>query len=182
MNITIINGCENNTLLEYEVVDRISSFIEDKNVKYSINNLTEIQPKSCLGCDSCQNINPGVCVINDGINEILKQYLNSDKSVIISPIQFGCYNSITKNFIDRTEPFFLPYQICKNGRTIMKPRYENYPDIIFVGIIEDEDSDSIQIFKDTVLNCTLSQVSNKVQVKIIQRKADINNFEELVLI
>jgi multimeric flavodoxin WrbA len=181
VKVSIINGCGNNTALESDSINEICKQLKEKNMNYVINNLDELQLKYCIGCDSCQNINPGICAINDGINDMLKQYLNSDISIIVTPIQFGCCNSITKNFIDRTEPLFLPYQSSKNGNTVMKPRYKNYPNIIFIGIMEARDSDSEQNFKETVTSCNLSEASNKVITKIITEKADLYNFKELDL-
>jgi len=181
MKITVINGCENKIELESEVMDKLCGYLQEKNTSYKINNLSEISIRDCSGCESCQNINPGICAVNDGVNDILKQYLSSDISIIVTPIKFGCYNSITKNFIDRTEPLFLPYQIVKKGRNIMKPRYKRYPDIVFLGIVDNIDMESIEVFKETCVGSNLSLASNEVKVKIITADT-LNNIEELVSI
>lgn len=133
-----------------------------------------------MGCDSCQSINPGVCAINDGVNELLKQCLHCNILIVISPIRFGTFNSITKNFIDRTEPLFLPYQISKNGRIIMQSRYSEYPYILCKGVTENNDKASIETFKNTVIGSSFSQISNKVSVKIINEISDFNSIKELI--
>lgn len=179
LKITVINGCSEDNMLFTEVIGKVSECLNKKNVNYKINNLHEIKLKNCIGCDFCQNVNPGICTIDDGVNNVLKQYLESDVSIIVTTIKFGSCNSITKNFIDRTEPLFLPYQVVKNGRTVMKNRYNNYPDIIFIGISENNDISSIENFKNTVLNCSFAQASNKVNVKIITDTRDLNILEQL---
>jgi multimeric flavodoxin WrbA len=64
--------------------------------------------------------------------------------VILTPVEFGCCNSQVKNFIDRTEPLFLPIQVIKDGNTVMKGRYVNYPKLIFVGIKENGSPDCMR--------------------------------------
>jgi multimeric flavodoxin WrbA len=179
MKITLINGCNENTILGEETIKKLCEYLNTKGASYNLNNLPKLNLKNCTGCDSCQSIKPGICVINDGINEILKQYLNSDIGIIITPIKFGSCNSTTKIFIDRTEPLALPYQISKKGKTIMKSRYSKYPNIIFIGIADKNDIDSIENFKDTFANCTLSLASNKVDIKIITNNLDMEKFDFL---
>ncbi|RMD02284.1 flavodoxin family protein [Clostridium autoethanogenum] len=182
MKITLINGGRNDNQLEIETVNKICGSLKEKNIDYVVNNLNNIKPKPCIGCDCCQNVNPGICAINDGINDILKQYLNSDMSIIITPIEFGGCNSITKNFIDRTEPLFLPYQVSKGGKSMMKPRYNRYPNIIFIGIMEAKDNDSIHNFNEMATSCNLSKASNRVIIKIITEKTDLHSFNEFKFI
>ncbi|SHJ83098.1 NADPH-dependent FMN reductase [Clostridium cavendishii DSM 21758] len=180
MNITIINGCREDNLFYVKVIEKLEEGLIKANINYKINNLNEVNPKNCIGCDCCQNVKPGICTINDGVNNILKQYLESDVLIIVSPIQFGMCNSVTKNFIDRTEPLFLPYQVEKNGRTAMKNRYDGYPDIIFIGIIKNKDVEAINNFKSTVLNCNLSEASSKADVKIVTDETDLSFLERLI--
>ena len=181
MKITLINGYDINNSFYNESIENICEYLNKKKVTYHINDLNKLNIKSCTGCDSCQSIKPGLCAINDGINEILKEYLNSDIVIIITPIQFGTCNSTTKKFIDRTEPLCLPYQTFKKGKTIMKNRYDKYPDIVFIGIDDNADTDSIEAFKDTFMNCNLSAASNKVSFQIIKNKLDLGKINFLSL-
>lgn len=177
MNVTLINGCNDNNALAEKTIKKLQESLSNKGTDYTLNTLNKLNLKNCTACDSCQSVKPGICVVNDGLNDILKQYLNSDTTVIITPIEFGSCNSTTKHFIDRTEPLFLPYQTTRNGKTVMKSRYINHPDIMFIGISDGSNIDSINNFKDTFTNCTLSlSASNKVIVKIIEKDSDVNSF------
>lgn len=180
MKVTIINGCNEDTELDRDILNNLCKYLDSSNIIYSINNLGEINPKNCTGCDFCQNIKPGICAINDEIGDLLKEYMHSDVSIIITPVQFGLCNSITKNFIDRTEPLFLPYQVCKNGKSVMKRRYNKYPNLIFIGIMNYEDIDSLEVFKKTILNCNLSQASDKVNVEVVQHNSNLDNLRNLL--
>lgn len=122
----------------------------------------------CKGCDCCHKVNPGVCAVNDGLNELLRKYMNSEQVVIVSPVIFGCLNSSVKNFIDRTQPLFMPLQASKSGKTIMKGRYEKYPDLVFIGVCDNQDNTMIKTFRNFITTSNISSVSNKVHVKIIQ--------------
>lgn len=179
MKITLINGCNENNTLYKDTIQNLCEYLNKKQESYTLNNLHNLNLKHCTACDSCQSIKPGICVINDGINDILKQYLNSDIAIIITPIQFGSCNSTTKIFLDRTEPLFLPYQTFKKGKTVMKSRYSKYPNLIFIGITNNDDIDSIKNFKDTFTNCTLSLESDKVDIQIIKNKSDLEKFSFL---
>lgn len=179
MKITLINGCNTDNTFYNQIIKNICEYLNKKEVHYTSNDLDRLNLNSCTGCDSCQSIKPGLCTINDAINDILKEYLNSDIAIIITPIQFGTCNSTTKKFIDRTQPLFLPYQISKKGKTIMKNRYDKYPDIIFIGIADNTDTDSIEAFKDTFMNCNLSAASNKVSIQIINNKLDLKKINFL---
>lgn len=122
----------------------------------------------CKGCDCCHKVNPGVCAVNDGLNEILRKYMNSEQVVIVSPVIFGCLNSSVKNFIDRTQPLFLPLQASKGGKTIMKGRYEKYPELVFIGVCDNQDSTMIETFRNYIKTSNIASVSNMVHVHIIQ--------------
>lgn len=181
MKITIINGYDTNNSIYDGCIKKICRYMDNKKVDYHINDLNEMSFKGCNGCDSCQSVKPGLCAINDGINDILKEYLNSDIAIIITQIHFGICNSTTKRFIDRTEPLFLPYQTLKNGKTIMKNRYDKYPDIIIIGIADDNDNDSIEAFRNTFMNCNLFAESNKISIQIIKNKFDLEKINYLDL-
>lgn len=181
MKVTIINGQATNNSIYDSCIKKICRDMDNKKVDYHIIDLNKMNFKGCTGCDSCQSIKPGLCAINDGINEILKGYLSSDIVIIITQIHFGICNSITKRFIDRTEPLFLPYHTLKNGKTIMKNRYDKYPDIIVIGIADDNDDDSIEAFKNTFMNCNLFAESNKINIQIIKNKFDSEKINYLDL-
>lgn len=179
MKIQLINGCEANNVFYEDSIKKICEYMSEKKMAYNLINLNALELKGCIACDYCQNIKPGICVINDGVNDILKEYINSDLAVIITPIRFGSCNSITKKLLDRTQPLYLPYQISQKGRSIMKNRYEKYPDLIFVGISDNAEAASVEVFKNTFMTCNLAEESNKVRVQIIKGYTDLEEISFL---
>ena len=177
MKIILINGCYENCEFHHKSIKKLCEYIYEKKHSYSLKNLKNLDINPCSGCDYCQIKNPGICCKNDGMNDILHEYLQSDIAIIVSPIQFGSCNSTTKFFLDRTQPLYLPYQEIK--RNVMKKRYNKYPNLIFIGISEEDNNKSIENFIETFKNCTLSLQSNKTDIKIVKNKYDIENFNFL---
>lgn len=177
MKLTIMNGCCIDNMLQHE----LREFYKEKRTD-SVDWINLDNIKYCRGCDYCQTINPGLCAIQDGQNEVLQRYMNSDKVIIITPVIFGCCNSRVKNFIDRTEPLFLPFQVLKDGESIMKGRYEKYPELTFIAVCEDKNIDAAENFKKFIYSCNLSLVSHRVIVKIILHSVKITDIEDLMLL
>lgn len=167
MRLTVINGSELDNASVLKCLECIDNNLGTPDLSWEIIDLGRYPLKRCIGCDACQYVNPGVCAIADGLNEILTRYLESDKVIIFTSIRFGSFNAKTKNFIDRTEPLFLPYQIYKNGRTRMKSRYDHYPDLLFAGILNDEDAEAAAAFRFIASNSSLAAASENVEIIVL---------------
>ncbi|PJI07617.1 MULTISPECIES: flavodoxin family protein [Clostridium] len=179
MKVTLINGYDKKNDLYEKCIENINRCLDKRGDTFNINDLSKLNIKNCMGCDSCQSIKPGLCAINDGVNEILKEYINSDIAIIITPIRFGTCNSITKKFIDRTEPLFLPYQTSKKGRTVMKNRYDRYPYVIVIGIADNTNESSIKAFRNTFMNCNLFVQGSEIKIEIIENELDLDKINFL---
>jgi multimeric flavodoxin WrbA len=182
MEYTIISGCDANNPLHVEVIKKISTIMDENKIGITSQwfDLKEHKLYYCRGCDYCQTVNPGICVIKDMQNEILKQYICSDIVIVITPINFGCCNYPVKNFIERTQPLFLSYQIAKNGHSVMKARYEKYPELIFIGIQEKEENDSAK-FIEFIEKCNLAEASKRVQVKVVTKQTDVDSLSDYIV-
>ncbi len=176
--ITVINGCEKYNTIETTAIEALQLNLKLANSTYDWNDLKDKKLHMCRACDVCLTVKPGLCVIQDGVNEILKQYINSDIAIIIAPIAFGCGNSLIKNFLDRTEPLFLPYQIIQNHHSVMKKRYKQYPRLIFIGIAENSSVFCINEFTKFIENSNLFRISDKARVHIINNDENVNDLGE----
>lgn len=172
MKILLINGCENhlNQDLENQVVEKLIHDITSKGNTYEMCKLASLSLKPCMACDACQIKTPGLCVIKDGLNELLKKYLASDLVIILTPIIFGTCNTLTKTFLDRTQPLYMPYQ--KMASNIMAPRYTKYPVLKFIGLNPNSQTEE-NAFKETFLNATLTAQNKKSDVIIIHKISDL---------
>ena len=173
MKILLINGCNRKDTFGQQVVQKFCDRITAKGDSYVLSTLSALSLKPCVNCDSCQTKKPGLCAINDGLNELLSEYLASDLAIIVTPISFGSCNALTKTFLDRTQPLYMPYQ--KLSANVMAPRYDKYPNITFAGLADHISGQDIDTFKNTLLNCTLTMQSKHRNVHIIQTIADLQS-------
>lgn len=128
----------------------------------AVYHLCKMDIRHCTSCDVCQVKTPGSCILKDDVEQILRQYLTSQKAVIVTPVQFGCCNSLTKRLIDRTQPLFLPMQNVYNGETRMMPHYAEYPNLDYIGLGDSLSDIQLQSFKQITQNCNLSMPGNEV--------------------
>lgn len=59
----------------------------------------------CKACDYCMK-NNGICIQNDDMKELLKEFEKADVLVLATPIYFYGISSQMKTFIDRTYPIW----------------------------------------------------------------------------
>ncbi len=171
LKILFINGCDKDYSFGLQTIQKLSEVLTQKGHTYLLKNLSDLSLKPCISCDCCQTKKPGFCSLNDGLNEVLKEYLASDLALIMTPILFGTCNSRTKAFIDRTQPLFMPYQ--KLTINDMAPRYAKYPDVKFLGLCQGTSPEGIVNLKETFLNCSLALQSKHHDVQVLHKLADL---------
>lgn len=183
MNYTVINGLETDDIRYAELSKSIKSLFDGP--ERATNQITEWidlgneSIKYCTGCDHCQTVNPGLCALNDSQNARLKSFISGDAVLMITPVRFGCCSSLLKNFIDRTEPLFMPLQIAKGKRSIMKGRYEKYPNLIVLGI-NDSGKDHEECFSKFIRHSNLAQVCPNTEVKVFSEEQQIEELRDFV--
>lgn len=99
-NILIING----SYRKEGISSQIINLIEDELETVEIINLIDKNIYYCLNCRGCtQNIgeNPGECVINDGMQDIINKIELADKYILISPTNFYTVTAVYKAFLER---------------------------------------------------------------------------------
>lgn len=172
MKILLINGSLKEHTGGQLATQELSNMLIKKGHFCTISTLNALSLKPCISCDSCQMKKPGICVIKDDLNGLLKQYMSSDLVIIITPITFGTCNTLTKTFLDRTQPLYMPYQ--KLSSNLMAPRYTKYPNVHFIGLTS-EHTLGIDNFKTTFSNCTLAMQSDYRHVDVIHTISDLQN-------
>ncbi len=102
----------------------------------------------CIGCFGCWVKSPGRCAIPDRIDEINREYIQSDLVVYLSPIIYGQISANVKNAIDRWIPNVLPtFYTRKDGSTMHPPRYPYEPQRLMLGYGAASEEDGT-LFKD----------------------------------
>ena len=84
----------------------------------------KIQP--CICCFGCWIKTPGLCVINDGYENMGELLSKCYQLIIISQNYYGGFSPFVKNVLDRSVcPYILPYFKLENGETRHPKRYKN---------------------------------------------------------
>ena len=73
--------------------------------------INEVEIKHCLGCYACWRQTPGVCVLKDGMAELVEKHKHIDLLVLAAPLYFYNVPGKVKDYWDRNMPlFFSEYQ------------------------------------------------------------------------
>ncbi|MFM7886652.1 MAG: hypothetical protein ACKPCM_08180 [Pseudanabaena sp.] len=112
--------------------------------------LQDIKMGSCVGCFGCWLKTPGICLEPDIGLEIAQAVVQSDTTLLITPVTFGGYSSEIKKIQDRWLPLVLPYFGLFHGETHHLPRYSRYPRLVGIGIQRQPNLEEAHLFKTLV--------------------------------
>lgn len=133
MNIIIMDGTDENDNFGEKITSILKNLLSDD---FKIKNVTlrNIDIKPCRGCFHCWIQSPGECIIKDSALDITKQLIQADILVYVTPIVFGGYSFHLKKALDRSISLISPFFTKIDGETHHKTRYDNYPNLIVIGI------------------------------------------------
>jgi multimeric flavodoxin WrbA len=146
MNAVLLNGADHDDSFLPNVARIVETTVRDNG--YSIQSfiLKDMQIAYCQGCFGCWVKSPGLCVIDDAGRDIASAVVNSDVTIWLSPIRFGCFNSTLKKAIDRLVCLISPFFMKQKGLLRKKPRYASYPILVCLGSLPEPDKESEEIF------------------------------------
>jgi multimeric flavodoxin WrbA len=102
----------------------------------------------CIGCFGCWLETPGICRFRepDG-QELLKAVMQSDTTILFTPVTFGGYSSQLKQIVDRFVSHLLPYFGVYHGEIHHRSRYLSYPRLVGIGVQDFSNPAEADIFK-----------------------------------
>lgn len=156
MNAVLLNGADHDDSFLQKVAGNAESVLHGNGYDIQSFSLKDMQIAYCRGCFGCWVKSPGLCVIDDAGRDIASAVVNSDVTIWLSPIRFGCFNSILKKVIDRLVCLISPFFMRQNGLLRKKPRYVSYPALICLGSLTKPDNESEEIFARLVERNALS--------------------------
>ncbi len=112
--------------------------------------LRDMKIAYCAGCFECWVKTPGVCIIDDDGRKIAQAMVQSDLTVFLTPVTFGGYSSILKKASDRFIGLLSPSFAKVNGEIHHKKRYDRYPRLLGVGLLDHPDEPSTRLFRTLV--------------------------------
>ena len=108
--------------------------------------LRDMEIAHCIGCFGCWMKTPGECVIDDPGRDIARATVNSNVTVLLTPVTFGGYSSQLKKAWDRIISIISPAFVQLGGETRHKKRYETYPRLLAIGVEDQPDEEAERTF------------------------------------
>ena len=129
--VLLING-SNRDAYSYKILKEIEKDVENtKLIK-----LNDYNIEFCKGCLYCDK--NGKCIINDDLNKVLNEMLDSNIIVFAIPNYFGGMSGFFKNFMDRLH-FMYKRSVLKDKKIIF----------IYTGALEDDSITMEEMTKST---------------------------------
>ncbi len=170
MSVIIFNGSLSNQSSLYPIQVILEHKFEAIGMNIESYILHQIEIKSCIGCFRCWDTTPGICsgVKGDKGEEIKKKVINSDLLVFLTPITFGGYSSEIKKIFERLLGILQPGMQIINGESHHLKRYDRYPSFLAIGVIEQQDQESEELFKTLVHRNSLNFFPPKYWALVFQ--------------
>lgn len=147
MHVTLINGNPENGSRYFEAyVNDLVSTLGQNRITTRCFHLRETHVLSCTGCWGCWVKTPGECLFQDDSKTILKEVVNSDWVIFMSPLLAGFTSALLKKMQDKFIPLVHPYIELVNNECHHEKRYAHYPRLGLVYAREkDTDEEDLDI-------------------------------------
>lgn len=144
MKALILDALDRETNLE--IIPLLASSLEAKGFQNHIFPLRDMDIRPCSSCGCCALKNPGKCTLKDDMENIYRQWVNSQLVILCTPISFGGYHSSMKMVLDRAMPFNTAFFAIRRGELHHENRYHPTPSLMTVGIQEERNSRENEAF------------------------------------
>ena len=181
MSYLILNGMYKDDSFIPKIEKIVSEEFQKRNINGETIILHEHKIKPCLGCFKCWVQTPGVCIIDDYAREVAKKNIQSDNLVYITPIIYGGYSAELKKALDRGICLISPFFRTHHEEIHHEPRYDKYPNLFVVGILEKPDSEQEEIFTSLVERNVLNNLAPKYNAKIIYYSEDKEEIKRKII-
>ncbi len=131
----------------FPILDMLMNELHGSGAAVQTFSLREIKMGSCIGCLGCWLKTPGICLEPDAGRDIAQAVIQSDMSILFTPVTFGGYSSEIKKSQDRWLPLVLPDFGIYHGEVHHLPRYSHYPRLVGIGIQRQPNDAEANLFK-----------------------------------
>jgi multimeric flavodoxin WrbA len=143
--------------------------------------LRQFEIGHCLGCFGCWVQTPGECLIDDVARGIAQEVITSQLLVYLTPVSFGGYSSELKKAVDRLICLISPFFELIGGEIHHKKRYDRYPSLVGLGLVENGKGESGEIFARLVGRNALNFHAPAHAAGILQRRQEGEEVRATVL-
>ncbi len=146
-NVVILDGAGSGDNDLSPILDVLSRVFQAGGAQVQTFPLREMKLAHCLGCFNCWVKTPGMCVEADAGREIAKAIVQSDVTVLFTPVTFGGYSPEMKKMVDRFIQIASPFFQMDHGEVHHPPRYAHLPRFMAVGVQRDPNPSEAHIFR-----------------------------------
>jgi multimeric flavodoxin WrbA len=146
MKALILNGADTLRAIARAAEDALAERLGARGYEVARRDLTAIDIPDCKGDFGCWTVTPGVCVQPGPHRDIARDLIQSDLAVWLTPVTFGGYSSALKRQLDHCVPLVSPRFTTVAGETHHRPRYERFPSLLAVGLLERHDRPAERVF------------------------------------
>ena len=147
MKILILDGCAAEHPTAARQVAWLDEICRERGWSVATLTLRTMTIAPCTGCFGCWLRTPGICVTDDDGREVLRQMMQHDGVVMVTPVTFGGYSSLLKRALDRSIPMISPFFATINGETHHQRRYDCHPRLAMLGVTADDNPEEEQVFR-----------------------------------
>lgn len=101
MKVIAINGSPNAKGNTYHSLELVAAPLREQGIEVEIVHIGNKTIRGCLGCGSCRKKQNEQCVLNDGVNEVVRKVKEADGLLLGTPVHFSGVGGTMKSFLDR---------------------------------------------------------------------------------
>jgi hypothetical protein len=133
-----------------QLCGEISQWLAEQAYENTTYTLREHPIQFCMGEFDCWVKTPGICRFPDAGRDIAEAIVKSDLVVCLTPVTFGGYSAELKKALDRVICIISPSFVTIDGETHHKARYDRYPNLLGIGLMDQPDEESSRLFATLV--------------------------------
>jgi len=156
-----INGSPHKNGNTYKLISEIFRGASENNHQCEVVHLVDLHLDYCNWCGECWEATPGVCPIDDGFMEHLKQLFEADVLIVATPSSNRSVTGYMKNWLDRFCSSQLIYEVDEDKHVTKRSRVPGGKKAI---IIVQGCTDS---FQETIE--PINVVMNVLEIPVVER-------------
>lgn len=168
MDIVILDGCA----ASHPASQQLRQLVAGRALSVSHFALAGINLAPCTGDFDCWTRTPGICRTRDAAQEIACAMRNARLVIFLSPVVFGGYSADLKKAVDRLIGLVHPFFTKRDGLTRHRPRYRDYPPMLFLGLSDRSDDATSTTFREYAGGNAINLLASRYVCRIVSPQAD----------
>jgi multimeric flavodoxin WrbA len=165
----ILDGAEALRDMGDSVLAALAPQLEARGYSVTRRDLSRLEIPDCRGDFGCWTVTPGVCVQRGPHQDLARELIQSDLVVWLTPVTFGGYSSALKRLLDHCIPLISPLMTTVDGETHHVPRYQHFPSVLAVGLLETLEPGLARVFERVVRRNVLNMHAQRWASPVLAR-------------